>query len=494
MASTAVETTAATGGTETAAPTETTGEPAPVYAKNQLDIDFSALLKTETDPDLLAMHRYFQAVEPTSQNEYTGRFKGKNLILVVAESFTPMAVDPKLTPTLYRLSQESYQFNNFYTPIWPVSTSDGEYTSCLSLLPSEGVWSMTASAKISLPFAMGNLLLNQGYRTYAYHDHTYTFYKRNLSHPNMGYEVYKGLGNGLKITKQWPESDVEMVEATTGEYLQDLPFVTYYMTVSGHLEYNKYNSMARKNWPLVANLPYSDPAKAYLACNIELDRALQTLIEKLEAAGQAENTVIALCADHYPYGLSISQINELIGHQVDENFELYKNSFYIWHKGIEPAVIEKPGCNLDVVPTLANLFGLPYDSRLLMGRDLLSDAENLVIFSNRSWISSQGCFNALTQTFTPMSGQTPDQDDLRRICQLVDDRFTYSRLILEKGLLCQTWTGLADHAVFFITGDLADGILIIDKNHPGPMTDCFFRRQLAEGHDDDLVADADLSG
>lgn len=421
------------GETDSPTPTPTPGsEPDPTRAPNQLDIDFDQLAAAETDEEVIAMHRYFQSVEPTLQNDWTGKLKGKNLILVTAESFSHLAIDPVLTPTLYKLSRESISFTNFYTPLWPVSTSDGEYTSCLSLIPREDVWSMTASADIRLPFSMGRLLQEEGYRTFAYHNNTYTFYKRNLSHPNMGYEVFQGVGNGLDITSQWPESDLEMIEATAGTYLKAVPFATYYMTVSGHLGYDKSNSMARKNWDAVKDLPFSDAVKAYLACNIELDKAMAALIAELEAAGQAENTVIALYADHYPYGLTNAQVSELAGFKVDTDIELFKNTLLIWHKGIEPLEVDKPGCNLDITPTLANLFGLPFDSRLLMGRDLLSEAEGLVIFSNRSWLNEQGSYDTLARSYSSLTGTMPDQAELRRISQLIDYRFAYSGLILKK--------------------------------------------------------------
>ena len=47
-------------------------------------------------------------------------------------------------------------------------------------------------------------------RAFAFHGHDYTYYNRDRSYPAMGY-VYYGQGNGLDLTKQWPESDVEMV-------------------------------------------------------------------------------------------------------------------------------------------------------------------------------------------------------------------------------------------------------------------------------------------
>ena len=84
-------------------------------------------------------------------------FKDKNLIVFVAEAFSPMAINEELTPTLYRLYNEGFQFTNFYTPVFYVSTSDGEYVSLQSLLPKDGTWSMSASSDNYLPFVYGNI-------------------------------------------------------------------------------------------------------------------------------------------------------------------------------------------------------------------------------------------------------------------------------------------------------------------------------------------------
>ena len=155
---------------------------------------------------------------------------------------------------------------------------------------------------------------------------------RDLSHPDLGY-VYKAVGNGLEITESWPESDLEMIDVTTGEYMNEEPFHAYYMTVSGHLEYNfQGNAMAAKNQALVEDAPYSEHVRAYLACQIELDRALELLLERLEEAGVADNTVIALTADHYPYGLTPEEQSELAGHTLEENFELYRNACILYEK------------------------------------------------------------------------------------------------------------------------------------------------------------------
>lgn len=396
---------------------------------NVMDISFLDLLTKENNNKLLDMHKYFSSVQPSSQNKYTGLFKGHNLILITAEAFYPYAIDKDLTPTLYKLANEGFKFSNFYNPLWGVSTSDGEYAACTGLVPKAGVWSMSNSSKNDMRFTLGNQLRKLGYITKAYHNHTYNYYNRDISHPNLGYD-YKGVGNGLKISPAWPESDLELIEQSTNEYIGDKPFHTYYMTVSGHFEYNfEGNNMSIKNKKYVEHLNYSDPAKAYLACNLEFEFALTELIKRLEEAGVADKTIIAISPDHYPYGLPKKQIDELSGHVIEENFELYKADFILWKKGMEQVIIDKPCSSIDILPTLSNLFGLKYDSRLLFGRDILSTAKPLVVFNNRSWITDKGKYNALTSQF---SGSVDNEATyINIINNKVADIFNYSAYILE---------------------------------------------------------------
>lgn len=396
-----------------------------------LDIDFQQLMDRETNEEIIELHRYFANEPPTKTNAYTGMFKDYNLILITAEAFSHLAIHPEITPTLHKLATEGFQFTEFYTPIWEVSTSDGEYVALTGLLPKSGVWSFQESSHIYLPFTLGNQLRKLGYTTKAYHNHTYDYYGRHLSHPNIGYD-YKGLGNGLNVTETWPESDVEMMELTVSEYVDKEPFHAYYMTVSGHLLYTfTGNYIAYKNKELVDHLPYSEEAKAYLATQIELDRALEYLLNELEKAGVLDRTLIAISSDHYPYGLDKKTIDELAGHEVEENFELYRNAFIVYASGMDPVRIDKPASSLDILPTLSNLLGLEYDSRLLMGRDILSDAPPLVVFLNRSFITDKGKFNAETGEFIPHDGVQVDDEYIEQIKASVADKFYYSRKILE---------------------------------------------------------------
>lgn len=427
-----------------------TGEDQPVqvtYQPWKMDIAFDALAAQESDEDLKALHEYFSKRQATMQNSYTGMFEGYNLIYITAEGFSPYAIDEALTPTLYKMYSKGFQFNNFYTPIWGVSTSDGEYVNCTGLIPKSGVWSFYRSGEQqnNMCFTMGRQFLKLGSKqVYAYHPHTYTYYHRDISHPNMGY-TYKGYGNGLedKITKCWPESDLEMIEATADEYISSTePFHAYYMSVSGHLEYSfTGNAMAKKNKALVEHLNCSDRVKAYIACNIELDRAMEALLGKLEAAGVADKTLIVIAPDHYPYGLEDKEsddkyhyFTELLGHPVESNFELYKSVLLMYSPSMrQPVTVDKYCSNLDILPTLSNLFNMQHDSRLLMGRDILSDSEQLVVFDNRSFITGKGMYNAATKSFTLFPGQTLENTEeyLAAYKKEVNNMFLASAEILD---------------------------------------------------------------
>ncbi|MBQ7288951.1 MAG: sulfatase-like hydrolase/transferase [Clostridia bacterium] len=386
-------------------------EDAIVYKPNVMDIDLAALANSESNRDIQSLHTYFSEQTPTLQNEYTGMFKGKNLIFMTLEGFSYKIIDPQLTPTLYKMSTEGFVFNNFYTSMWGGSTATGEYAATTGNFYNTAQC-LKISADKYLPFTMGNQFKKLGYKTLAYHNNTYTYYGRDKSHPNMGY-TFKAIDNGLTLpTKSWPYSDAEMAAVTLPDFTDGKPFHAYYMTVSGHANYNWMgNKMSSKHRDEVADLPYSENVKAYLACQLEVEYMLNTLIDGLNAAGILEDTVFAMSADHYPYALSNSELSELYGlpaENIENNFDLYRNSFILWSAGMEkPIVVDKPCSAIDIIPTLSNLFGLEYDSRLLMGRDILSTTEPLVILNCNGkggswhWITDKGTYNNRTKVFTP---------------------------------------------------------------------------------------------
>ena len=403
---------------------------------NELEIDWDYLINNESNETIKSMHNYFSLQTSTNKNDYTGMFEGKNLIVFVAEAFSPMAINEELTPNLYKLYSEGFQFTNFYTPLFPVSTADGEYITDTSLIPKEGVWSIYRIKGNYMPYSYANVFENLGYTSRAYHNNSYNYYNRDIYLETMGYDSYLACKNGLEKRincKIWPQSDYQMVNTTIDDYINDEHFITYYMTVSGHLEYSKIgNMMVSWNWDKVKDLPLSNAAKSYLACNIEFDKAIGELINRLEQAGKLDDTVIAISGDHHPYGLTLEQVNELSDYQKDENFELHHMSFLLWNSEMQNSIkIEKYSSSLDILPTILNLFGIEYDSRLLMGTDILSDSIPLVIYSNRSFITDKCRYNSLTREIIPNGDTTCTEEEVNNINNIIYNKFKYSKLILE---------------------------------------------------------------
>lgn len=419
------------------------------YGYNVTDIDFDTIIANTSDKTLLNVHKYVQSLSGTKQNAYTGLFKGKNLILIAAESFSKEVIDPVRTPTLYRLSTKGIKFTDFYQPTWGGSTSTGEYSILTGLVPTAGVSSILKIADCDLSFTIGNKLKNEGYFSAAYHDGTYTYYSRNLTHTKFGYETFTAFGNGLENVmnnKVWPASDLEMFEGTLSDYIDKQPFSVYYMSVSGHGFYTNFNNgMSMKNRAEVENLDYSTTVQAYLAANMELEHALAYLVDELEKAGIADDTVIAICPDHYPYALekgeswgnSEDYLGELYGFTVTNSAERDHNALILWSGCLEnenndmATTISTPTYSLDILPTLCNLFGVEYDSRLLVGRDVFSDAEAIVVWPDYNWKTERGYYDYTRKQFIPAEGnEAADDEYIDRINSIVRNKIAYSKAVL----------------------------------------------------------------
>ena len=212
-------------------------------------IDFTALADS-TDSDILkATDEYLANAVPTRKNNYTGLLKDYNLITICAESFCPWFISEELTPTLYKLSHTGILFENYYGTFQSVTTN-GEYTMCMGLYPDMSRTKTDSSFNVAgtnyLPFCLGNALKDMGYQTWAYHDYIGDFYNRNITHANMGY-TFKAADSGLAMKIDWPSSDLEMMEASVDDYINSgEPFHAYYMTFSGHYQYNWDNAMSAK--------------------------------------------------------------------------------------------------------------------------------------------------------------------------------------------------------------------------------------------------------
>ncbi len=399
-----------------------------VYEDNILDINFD---KETKNNDIKTINTYMKNTSGSKQNEYTEKYSGYNLIYIVAESFSEIGVSEELTPTLYKLTHTGLIFDKYYTPN-TLSTIGGEFQALTGLYPDSSILSKWRKGTNYFPYGLGTIFKDLGYKTYAYHNNWYGFQDRHKYLKSQGFTNYIGCYNGMEKRmncKAWPQSDLEMMKATMKDYINsEEPFLAYYMTVSGHFQYNfSDNSMAYKNRKLVNNLNVSTAAKAYVATQIELDRALEYVVKTLEENNKLDNTVIVLLADHYPYKLDLKSINSLSSYQRDNLIEVNHNNLILWNNNETDTHISKPCMSSDVLPTVYNLFGVKYDSRLLTGRDILSTSDGLVIFNNHSWITDKGVYHANTKKY---DGEE-DTEYVTNINNLVKNRLSVSKMILK---------------------------------------------------------------
>ncbi len=462
------------------APVTTPEPPKPAdTSPNVLDIDFESLIAAATKNKATALknaHTYFSTRTPTNKNEYTGMFAGKNVIFITVEGWAPAAINQALTPTLWKMKNEGFVFENYFCSNWGGSTATGEYANITGNFFNSASC-LKYSASTYQPFTLGNMLKSSGYRTYAFHNWTRTYYSRDLSHPNFGYTYYgvdgkdsagnyKGSsGWNVTFTKAWPLSDRELALNTLSFIPTDgSPFHLYYMTVSGHAYQTWGSSMAKlhKAEILAAGLvnsagaPYTaEYALSFIAAQYEVELMVTELCRDLEAKGLLEDTVFVLCPDHYPYQLSedetkntaaLAQMYDLPEDGIYTNYNLYRAPLIIWSASMkEPVRVSKVCSAIDVLPTMLNLLGMKYDSRIIMGRDILSTAEGFVILnmsnagsisSSLNWITDYGFYSSKTKTFTPFDWVTVDTAKLKasgyysNYNTQVSNMYTYSKYIL----------------------------------------------------------------
>ena len=421
-----------------------------VYGQSVSGVDFAAL--AEAGGNCADIDAYVSTLTPSCKNAYTGSFAGKNLILICAEAFSGFLIDPELTPTLYRLSTKGINFNDYYQQSI-AGTTGGEYQLLFGLIPTSGGSSIKEITRNGTHTNMGALLNDKGYFGMAFHNSTYTFYDRHETHTKLGYSGgYMGVGNGLEelISPKWPASDLELLQETLPMYIDKQPFNVYYMTVSGHSVYafgnnamSKENKEAVDAWCAKKNLSYTEPVRAYIAANLELEKALAYLVETLEEKGIAKDTVICIAPDHFPYGLdanaslgNMPYLSELYGYPVNTYEERDRSRAIIWCGALEdqePIVVDTPASSVDILPTLCNLFGVEWDSRLYVGRDVLSDALPLVFFGNYDWKTDLGHYSSAEKSFTPTEENAVIPEDyVKQISSMVRNRMTFSKSVLSQ--------------------------------------------------------------
>lgn len=418
-------------------------EPEVVYTPNVMDLNFDGVPGWA---NLQEMNAYVSTLTPSMKNAYTGLFEGKNLILITAEAFSAEAIDPELTPTLYRLATKGIQFTDYYQPN-SCGTTGGEFQVVMGMAPGKGGSSFLATSRQNNYFTMGSQLDRLGYYGVAYHNNSMTYYDRHKTHNNLGYsEGFVAVGSGLEdhlSASVWPRSDVEMFTATVPTYIDKQPFNVYYMTYSGHATYTRSgNAFSKKHWDRVAHLDCNDVIKGYLASQLEFEDAMTYLVEELEKAGILNDTVICISSDHFPYGLDDgswnvhnSNLSKFYGYQTTNYIQRDHSRLILWCgilEEMDPIVVDTPTCSVDILPTLSNLFGTEFDSRLMVGRDVFSDAMPLMFNIFHDWKTEYGTYIASEQVFYPADPSVEIPEGyVDAVKTIVRNKLRYCKWVLE---------------------------------------------------------------
>ena len=372
------------------------------------DIDFNALAEIATDEDTKGLCEYLASISPTGKNEYTGLFEGYNLIYICAESFSDYAINEAFTPTLYKLANNGIILKNYYNSFLN-TTTNGEFAFVTSLWPDVSrlgvddgaqTGSFPQSSDKTMMFGIGSMFERNGAATFGFHNYLGSYYERELSWPNLGLSKCRFMDgeNPMEFTSDWITSDLEMMQQAVEDFIDEDRFMAYFMTFSGHGDYVcEHNNMAAQNFEAAEKINteggfgLSNEAVCYLAANMELDRALEYLLEALEKAGKLDKTVIVVAADHYPYFLSSSEVAvELSGEEeIDNKIGRYKSTCIIYNSALKEPIVNENFCsNVDILPTVFNLFNIPFDSRLLAGRDVFAtNAIHKAVLYNKSFIN-----------------------------------------------------------------------------------------------------------
>ncbi|MBQ6395872.1 MAG: LTA synthase family protein, partial [Atopobiaceae bacterium] len=414
-----------------------------VYGVSALDIDFNALAESTGDETLRNLDYYIASLTPSSKNAMTGRCEGYNLIVVCAEAFSAEVIDPVHTPALYRMATRGIQFNDYYQ-FAGAGTQGGESQTMFGVLCTEGADTMDRSPYRSNYWSLGYVFNRQGYNGWAFHNNHEDYYNRVFTHNHLGFSNgFLAMDGGMEqwVDYSWPESDEQMFMGTFDNIYGNEasePFLAYYMTVSGHSVYLYDNhAMARKNWDKVADQEHSDPVKVYLAGNYDLELAMEFLLNRLEETGMADHTLVVITADHYPYGLTDvaalgdNYLSDLYGYSPQDSFQRDHNRLIMWSGSFEesdPIVVDTPVSSIDIMPTLCNLFGIEWDSRLYPGRDVFSDAVPVVFDLGYNWKSPLGTY--YYGTFYPVEGVQIPENYVENMNSYVSNKMQLCRGIL----------------------------------------------------------------
>ena len=415
------------------------------------DTDWQALNEKTTDANYKTLNNYFMSREIAPKNEYTGYFKDKNIIVIMMESVNEIFINKEYYPTFYKLYTEGWSFTNSYSPRNSCATGNNEMSAMTSLFTINRECTANNYKNNKYQNSIFNVFKKAGYTTQSFHNYTEKYYFREEIHKNMGSDNYYGveaLGIPYENTyKEWP-SDILLMEEAMKKIDFTKPFMAWLTTVTSHQPYGVSSEFGDKHLNLFENTNYPMTLKRYMSKLKELDKALERLLELLKEKDILKDTVLVLFGDHYPYGLPNEELNLFLPYNTNERNNADKTPFVIYHELATPKIFTEYTSYMNILPTLANLFDLPYDPRLYMGNDLLSPTyktsyKNRVIFADGSWETSKGRYNATNGIMTYYGVEDYQEEEIISYNKEINDMIKMSNLAITTNYFTYLKDGLS---------------------------------------------------
>ena len=328
----------------------------------------------------------------TDKNKYTGMFKDKNLIILQLEGMDSWMLTKDNTPNLYSLKSESIDMstNHFSLYTGGGSTFNSEfavntgYTTPTTFI--ENVYNLHSNTyDTTLP----KLFKNHGYDVNAYHMNNGDFYSRSANYHSWGYDNYYSLKEIAKYSDKFEyELDRNLIlnkDFNEKIFNHKSRFVDYIISYTPHTPFSTHDRvgklLAKLNFgDKVPDMDEEDVAKMMAS---ETDKMVGLLVDELKKRDLYDDTVILAFADHYLYTINNKAVLEK--YKISRDNRINNTPLFIWSSDIDHKIIKKVNMQMDILPTVLNLFGIEYNPAHLIGSDILDGKDGLAYFSDYSW-------------------------------------------------------------------------------------------------------------
>lgn len=351
--------------------------------------------------------------EETYKTKYTGKFDGKNLIFIQLEGIDDWVLTEDIMPNLYNLTKSSYNFTNHYSYYnGGGSTFNSEFAVNTGYItPLSYTQNAYTFNKNTFTYSMANLFKSKGYQVNAFHMNSAEYYSRGINYKNWGYDNYYGLKDQSYYTNKSYNLDRELILNPVFNELMfptNQKFVNYIITYSNHMPFTSEKGVCKqildlekqeqeetteettkktkttKTTETTTEKIYTEEECIKIQAQ-ETDLMIGLLMDRLEELKLLEDTVIVAYADHYLYTIEDETILEEHKDETENNL-INHTPMFIYSKGLKKKNIKEVTSQLDILPTVLNLFGMEYHPSYYLGKDALNpDYEGIVFFSDYSW-------------------------------------------------------------------------------------------------------------